>query len=216
MALTKFQELLIHKLYEIGAIKFGEFRLKIHDENPEAPLSPIYIDLRILRRFPEAKKIAIDVYLELLKPLKFDLLADVPTAGTPLVSSISDRLDIGMITPRGDSKKHGSGAKIDGFQEEDKGKIAVLIDDLVTHADSKLTPAQTLKDHGLIVKDIVVLVDREQGGKDQLAKNNYTLHSAFTLNQMLDSYLKNNSITKVEYERIQEGIAKIAEFLEKK
>lgn len=211
--LTKSQKLLISELYKIGAIKFGEFKLKIHDTKPKTPLSPIYIDLRILRRFPKAKKIAIDVYVELLKPLKFDLLADVPTAGTPLVSSISDRIGVGMITPRGDSKKHGSGAKIDGLQVKDKGKKAVLIDDLVTHADSKLVPAQTLKTHGLKVKDIVVLVDREQGGRETLLKNGYKLHSAFTLNQMLDYYLESKKLSKSEHIRINDGIQKMANFL---
>ena len=80
----------------------------------------------------------VDVYEELIRPLQFDLLADVPTAATPLVSSLSDRLGVGMVTPRTDAKTHGSGASIDGLLNSDQGKRAVLIDDLVTMAVPEL------------------------------------------------------------------------------
>ena len=35
------------------------------------------------------------------------------------------------------------------------------------------------------VKDVVVLIDREQGGPERLASNNLNLHSAFTLTAIL-------------------------------
>lgn len=41
--LTEAQERLCSQLFDIGAIKFGSFKLKLHEKNPEAPLSPIYI-----------------------------------------------------------------------------------------------------------------------------------------------------------------------------
>lgn len=41
--LTNIQEKLLSQLFDIGAIKFGNFKLKLHDTYPEAPLSPIYI-----------------------------------------------------------------------------------------------------------------------------------------------------------------------------
>jgi len=164
--LTEAQEALSTQLFEVGAMKFGNFKLKLHDKNPEAPLSPVYIDLRVLRRFPEAKAAAVRVYEELVQPLRFDLLADVPTAATPLVSSLSDRLGVGMVTPRTDAKVHGSGAKVDGLLESDNGKTAVVVDDLVTRADSKLEAVNVLKDNGVNVTDVVVLIDRKQGGEE--------------------------------------------------
>lgn len=211
--MTSSQELLAKYLHEIGAIKFGAFRLKLHETHPHAPLSPLYIDLRVLRRFPEAKKVAIDVYEALVKSLKFDLLADVPTAATPLVSSLSDRLNVGMITPRGDSKKHGSGAKIDGMIDEDKGKTVVMIDDLVTGADSKIEAAETLKKHGLVVHDVVVLVDREQGGAIQLGKSGLTLHAAISLSQLFEYYLRTGILNEAKLKEIKQGIDAITAYL---
>lgn len=211
--LTEAQEALSSQLFEVGAIKFGNFRLKLHDKNPEAPLSPVYIDLRILRRFPKAKAAAVRVYQELVEPLKFDLLADVPTAATPLVSSLSDRLGIGMVTPRTDAKVHGSGAKVDGLLEADKGKTAVVIDDLVTRADSKLEAVNVLKENGVVVKDVVVLVDRKQGGAEQLAAEGYALHSALTMDQMLQFYARTGKVKQEVYHDAVQRLQALNQFL---
>ncbi len=211
--LTPAQQDLSAELFNIGAIRFGDFKLKLHDQHPEAPLSPVYIDLRILRRFPDAKMAAVDVYEELVRPLKFDLLADIPTAVTPLVSSLADRLAVGMVTPRTDNKSHGSGAKIDGALEEDKGKVAVLIDDLVTRADSKLEAAAVLRTHPIGVKDMVVLIDREQGGRQQLESLGYDLHAALTMNRMLEFYASAGSITSAVYDDAVKRIDTLNKFL---
>lgn len=213
--LTQAQERLSGQLFAIGAIKFGGFRLKLHETNPEAPLSPVYIDLRALRRVPEAKAAAITVYKELVRPLQFDLLADIPTAATPLVSSLADRLQVGQITPRTDAKTHGTGAKIDGMLPEDVGKTAVLIDDLVTRADSKMEAANALKAQGITVHDVVVLIDREQGGRAQLSEAGYDLHSAFTMRQMLDFYLRDGSLTQAQYQNTQQRLQALNQFLGK-
>lgn len=211
--ITTAQEQLALQLFEIGAIKLGDFRLKLHEKNPDAPLSPVYIDLRTLRRFPEAKSTAVDVYQELLEPLEFDLLADILTAATPFVSSLSDRLGIGMVTPRTDGKSHGSGAKVDGMLESDKGKTAVLIDDLVTRADSKLEASDVLKAQGIVVNDVVVLIDRGQGGREQLSEFGLKLHSALTMDKMLEFYLEVGKIDQNRYAEIIERIDQLNKFL---
>lgn len=211
--LTNTQQQLADQLYEIGAVKFGQFKLKLHDQFPEAPFSPIYIDLRLLRRFPEAKKSAVDAYEELIKPLEFDLLADIPTAATPLVSSLSDRFGVGMITPRADNKKHGTGAQVDGMIEDDRGKVAVLIDDLVTHADSKLEAAHKLESQGVKVHDIVVLIDRGQGGAEQLKKFGYRLHASLSLDGLLQHYQRTGKINSARVSEIKQRLQDISNFL---
>lgn len=213
--LTAAQKRLSEQLFDIGAIRFGDFKLKLHEKSPKAPLSPVYIDLRALRRFPEAKAAAIDVYQELLQPLRFDLLADILTAATPFVASLSDRLEVGVITPRTDAKTHGSGAKIDGMLASDKGKTVVLIDDLVTRADSKLEAAEILTSQGLIVKDIVVLIDRKQGGREQLAADGFNLHAALTMDEMLDFYVGIRKLSQARYQDIITRLDDLNRFLER-
>lgn len=201
--LTDAQESLALGLFGLEAIKFGEFRLKIHEDNPDLPPSMVYFDLRLLRRNPPLKSAAVSAYQELVRELKFDLLADVPTAATPIVSTLSDRLRIGFITPRTDSKSYGTGAKIDGFLSEDVGKRVVLIDDVVTSATSKIEALEILRAQGLVVEDIVVLIDRQQGGKELLEGRGLRLHSVFTLNQLLSFYLRLGKISQDRYGDIQ-------------
>lgn len=212
--LSELQEELALKLFEIGAIQSGGFSLKLHDIHPEAPLSPLYINLRILQRFPKVKRQAVDVYAELVKQLEFDLLAGVPTAATPLVSSLSDRLGVGMITPWTDSKKHGSGARIDGLLPGDVGLRVVLVDDLVTGADSKLEAVDILVEARMVVADVVVLIDREQGGREQLAEHNLNLHAAMTITQLLCFYERTGKISPEEHKRIKDGMEALTKYME--
>lgn len=197
--LTDARKALALQLIDIGAIKLGAFKLKLHEKKPDAPLSPIYIDLRILRSFPAVMDSAIQVYKELIHGLRFDLLADVPTAATPIVAVLSHEIKIGMISPRREEKEHGVTTKVEGsFQ---KGNLVLLVDDLITQADSKLEAIHLLEQHGLIVNDVVILIDREQGGPQHLEKAGYRCHAAFKLSDLLDLYLKENKMTQSEYRR---------------
>lgn len=118
-----------------------------------------------------------------------------------------------MITPRTDDKANGTGAKIDGLQDSDRGKVAVLIDDLVTRADSKLEAASILTGQGVKVNDVVVLIDREQGGQQQLATAGFTLHSALTMNRMLDFYARVGKVDQAKYRDAMQRLGALNEFL---
>lgn len=163
------------------------FRLKLHDKNHDAPLSPYYVDFRGLRSFPPLPRYAAEALQQLIitDNLSFDLVADVPTAATPLVTLLSDLRETPMITPR-EPKTHGSQSSIDGVYTQ--GQKVLLIDDLVTKADSKIASAEILRAAGLIVTDVAVLLDREQGGKDQLSAHGLTLHTVWTIGELLAFY----------------------------
>lgn len=197
--LTEREKKLALELLEIGAIKFGAFTLKLHEKKPDAPLSPIYIDLRILRSFPEVMDSAIEVYKELISGIKVDVYADVPTAATPIVAILSYKTRIPMISPRKEEKRHGITRSIDGIFI--RGQVALVIDDLITKADSKLEAISVLEENGLKVTDVVVLVDREQGGEQELGRRGYSCHTAFKLKELLDFYLDEGKITTDQYEQ---------------
>jgi len=200
--MTEPQKLLADALFEIGAIEFGAFKLKLHDKNPTAPLSPIYINHRVLRSAsPEVKLLACRVYQELTKDLQFDVYADVPTAITPIVSILSQITGIPMITPRTDKKTHGSGSQIDGVFR--KGDTAVLFDDLITEGDSKFPAIEVLEENSVNVKDVVFLVDREQGGVQLLEKKGYKCHAAFKISDLLRYYLRVGRIDQQKYDEVR-------------
>ncbi len=186
-------------LLDIGCIKFGSFRLKLHDKNPDAPLSPIYIDLRILRSFPLVFDSAIAVYKTLIAGLEYDLIADVPTAATPFAAVLCHLTQTPMISPRMDEKQHGMKRNVDGVYQQEQ--VALLIDDLITKAESKLKAISILSENGIAVTDVVVLVDREQGGADQLEAAGYRCHSAYRLMELLSFYVDGDHITRDDFDR---------------
>lgn len=185
------------RLFEIGAIKFGAFRLKLHEKHPEAPLSPIYVDLRILRSFPDVMELAVDLYTKLSAPLSFDLLADVPTAATPIVAILSNKTRVPMISPRKEEKAHGLIRSIDGVFTT--GQVALLVDDLITLAESKLETIAVLEENGVRVHDVVVLLDRQQGGAQVLSQKGYRCHAGFQLADLLEVYLAAGKISREQY-----------------
>jgi len=61
----------------------------------------------------------------------------------------------------------------------------------VTHTTCFLSVVQV---EGLKVTDVVVLIDREQGGEAHLQKNGLALHAAFKLSQLLDVLVKHEKV----------------------
>ena len=188
-------------LLAVGAVKFGAFRLKLHETRPDAPLSPIYVDLRTLQSFPDALDAAALALAELIERdnLQFTRYAGIPMAATPLVAVLSHLTRVPMITPR-EEKSHGAGGTINGVFTP--GETVLAIDDVVSHADSKLEAIRVLEGNGLVVGDVAVLVDREQGGPEQLAAAGYQLHAAVRISQLLDYWHATDGIDGETYGKV--------------
>jgi uridine monophosphate synthetase len=92
-------------------------------------------------------------------------------------------LDAPLIYPRKAVKDHGTGRAVEGAYEP--GQRAVAVEDVVTSGGSLLRAVGSMEDAGLEVRDAVVLVDREQGGRERLAEAGYTLHAVLTLTEIL-------------------------------
>jgi orotate phosphoribosyltransferase len=163
------------------------FRLKKHEREPDAPLSPFYLNYRLLQSDYDAKMMAVSLFEHLLEELDMlpDLLAAIPEAIVPVVSTLSDRMRIPMVTPRA-AKAHGSGSKVDGLWKP--GMTAALFDDVVADADSKLDAQAALVGVGISVTDVFVLTDRQQWGARTLAAVGLKLHAAFTLDELLEGF----------------------------
>jgi uridine monophosphate synthetase len=178
-------------LLEAGCIKFGNFTLK------SGLQSPIYIDLRQIITYPKLLEQIGAAYLPLLKELKFDRIAGLPYAAIPIATAISLEGNYPMIYPRKEVKTYGTKAEIEG--EYHAGETVVVIDDLATTGGSKFETIEKLTGVGLIVKDVVVLVDRQSGAKESLAQAGYSMHAVLTIGQLLEYWEENR---KVEKEKI--------------
>lgn len=179
-------------LLEAGCIKFGDFTLK------SGLQSPIYIDLRQLVSRPSLLRQVGEAYLPTLKQLKFDRLAGLPYAAIPIATAISLAGNYPMIYPRKEAKSYGTKAEIEG--EYHTGETAVIIDDLATTGGSKFEAIEKLTGAGLVVKDVVVLVDRQSGARESLEQAGFSLHAVLTISQLLDYW---EATGKVEKDKIQ-------------
>jgi uridine monophosphate synthetase len=180
-------------LLEAGCIKFGSFTLK------SGLTSPIYIDLRRIISFPVLLGKIGAAYLPILQGLKFDRLAGLPYAAIPIATAVSLQGDYPMIYPRKEVKTYGTKAEIEG--EFHSGETALVIDDLATTGGSKFEAIEKLTAAGLVVKDVVVLVDRQSGAKESLEQAGYSMHSVLTITQLLNHW---ESTARVEKHRIEE------------
>ena len=195
--MTKFT--LADELLSAGCIKFGEFTLK------SGLKSPIYIDLRQIITYPKLLEQVGMAYLPLLKKLQFDRIAGLPYAAIPIATAISLAGNYPMIYPRKEVKAYGTKAEIEG--EYHAGETAVVIDDLVTTGGSKFEAIDKLTGAGLVVKDVVVLVDRRSGAKESLAKAGYAMHAVFTISQMLDHWEETGKVEKEQIEATRKFLA---------
>ena len=180
-------------LLSAGCIKFGSFTLK------SGLQSPIYIDLRQIITYPKLLEQIGQAYLPILKNLQFSRIAGLPYAAIPIATAISLAGNYPMIYPRKEVKTYGTKAEIEG--EYHAGETVVVIDDLATTGGSKFEAIEKLTGVGLVVKDVVVLVDRQSGAKESLEQAGYSMHAVLTITQLLDYWEKTG---KAEKDKIEE------------
>ncbi len=183
---TNIKEKLILDLHTIGAVKFGEFKLK------SGVLSPYYFDLRLLVSYPHLLELIADVFWEKLRVLYFDIVVGVPYTALPISTVLVLKHTQSMILIRKEKREHGTGKMIEG--EYHKGQIAAIVDDVITNGESKLNIIKILEDAEIIVKDIVVLLDRGQGGPELLAKLGYRCHYILDVEEVFSILEKHKRI----------------------
>lgn len=177
------------------------FRLKLHEKHPEALLSPLFLNLRT----PEnpnsglltsgTVELAARCMVEVIKQMEitYDAIAGIPNAGDPFAKAL-----VGLLpgTPRiemfkdnlPDGKRQIAGLKYSGGEVKPHGTV-LPVDDLVSAADSKFEAIDVLEGAGFEAHDVLVLVDRDQGGRQELASRGYQLHSVFDIYVLIGMYV---------------------------
>ncbi len=182
-------------LFEIGAVQFGRFTLASGKQ------SPVYIDLRLLVSHPRALAQSAQIYARLISAIHADRLAGTPYAALPLATAVSLETGLPMIYPRKEAKSYGRGRRIEG--EFAAGDHVVVIEDLVTTAGSLIQSISVLRDEGLIVEHAAVLIDREQGGVENLSQSHVRCHVALTMTHLLDVLRRGGRITDRQYQTVR-------------
>lgn len=197
---------LAQALFDLGGITFGDFTI-----GRTAINSPIYVNPRVLVSNPEAlRRVARLIDREIQAGMSrmrdpippFDLVAGVPLGGLHLATAYSLMTNTPLIYVR-PSSSSASGI-LNGHGIEGRfttGQRVLLIDDLITGGGSVFDTLSTLESAGLIVKEVVILVDREQGAAAKLRQRGYSLMAILTLHVMLTYYVNTGRIDEAQFDR---------------
>ncbi|GJQ80188.1 hypothetical protein Trydic_g23765 [Trypoxylus dichotomus] len=183
-------------LFQVNAIKFGDFQTKV------GLWTPVYCDLRVLVSYPKLLEDLIDIIIEKIQGLSLDIICGVPYTALPIATVLSVKKGYPMVVRRKEAKSYGTKKLIEGnFKEGDK---CIIIEDVVTSGSSILETVKDLEGVGIVVTDAVVVLNREQGGENILKKNGITMHALLTMSQLTDILKKNSYITKAVSDKVSE------------
>ncbi|MEM2794115.1 MAG: orotate phosphoribosyltransferase [Candidatus Methanomethylicia archaeon] len=189
-------------LSETCSISFGEFKLT------SGKVSPYYIDMRRIPGYPKAFREIVDVYVELIWNTVgvkgFDRIAGIPTAGIPYAVMVAYKLSKPFLYLRKEEKKHGLGKLVEGVMN--RGDRILIIDDLITTGGSIINAARSIRLEEGSVSDVVVLIDREQGGSRNLKMENLNLHCLTTISELINFLREMKAISEEKYLEIAKYI----------
>ncbi|OWK74209.1 orotidine 5'-phosphate decarboxylase [Flavobacteriaceae bacterium JJC] len=195
--------------YQLGIIKFGRFTLKSGIE------SPFYVDLRPLASDPKILKRLANYLLDMLPLDNFDLICGVPYAALPMATAMSLESYLPLIIKRKEAKDYGTKKMIEGIYT--KGQNCLLVEDVITSGKSLLETVPEIENEGISVSDIVVVLDRQQGGKEMLESKGYRVHTLFTISEVCKILKDEGHLSDDEVSRINDFLdGNVVKFEEQK
>jgi orotate phosphoribosyltransferase len=180
-------------LYRSGCLKFGSFKIK------SGALSPYYIDLARLLSSPKelcsVANVAADEIRKITAVDKVDKLASIELKGALIIPSIACLVNLPCVVVRKEEKAYGVIGRIAGA-EIARGDSVLFFDDVVSEGLSKVEGIRPLEELGAHVKRIMVVVDREQGGRENLERLGYRVHALAKVSELARSLYRSATISK--------------------
>lgn len=159
--------MLKESLIECGAIKFGKFKLTSGKE------SNYYVDIKQASTNPKVLKEIAEEMNKLISGDKVDLLAGMELGAVPLAVALSLETKIPYVIIRKEKPAHGTGKQLVGKTEPEQH--VVVVEDVATTGGSVVKALDVLREEGLSVEKVIVVVDREEGASETLKGHNIEL-----------------------------------------
>ena len=168
---------LLQRLFEIDAIKFGNFTLR------SGKVSPVYCDLRSIVSYPDILQLLSDCIGFHLQHINCKFICGVPYTGLPIATAVSISHSKPMVLKRKEAKEYGTKKMVEGIFKA--GDSCVVIEDVITTGSSILETTQALEHEGLVINNIIVCIDRQQAGMECIIQKGYKIWALFTLAEIL-------------------------------
>ncbi len=190
-------------LYLSGCLKFGSFKIK------SGATSPYYIDLARVLAAPQQLCVIADVAAQRIKEIsskdKVDKLSSIELKGALIVPSIACQLNMPCVIVRKEEKAYGVTGRIAGA-DVTKGDNILFFDDVISEGISKVEGIKPLQELGANVKHLLVVVNREHGGKEKLEKLGYEVHALAKISDIVASLYAAGHISKEQADKVLDYI----------
>ncbi len=190
---------LANALFRSSCLKFGTFTIK------SGVLSPYYIDLSWLLSSPSDFNCVTNLVAGRIKQLmaseRIDKLASIELKGALLLPSIACQLNLPSIVVRKTAKDYGLTGRIAGGTVT-KGDHLLFFDDVVSKGTSKLEGIAPLERLGAKVNHILVVVDREQGGREAIEDLGYKVHAISKITELVKHLAHWSCISKEQADSV--------------
>ena len=189
-------------LHKNNIIRFGNFTLA------SGKNSSYYVDLRLIPSYPHQFRKMIknlqNLIVEKTGLDDFDCLASVPTGGLVVTSALAIEIVKPLIYVRSKPKEHGTTKSIEG--KISAGMKVVMIDDVMTTGTSVLNGINQLKEAGLLVSDLYVIINRLEGGDKALSDIGVQTHQLTDILEITDILFQEKLIDKEIFEKIKNQV----------
>ncbi|MDD4981026.1 MAG: orotate phosphoribosyltransferase [Candidatus Omnitrophica bacterium] len=180
MAKVKIKELKrrLLALLKREALKKGRFVLS------SGKISNYYLDGRIITLTPEGAYLVAGIILELIKNKDIDAVGGPTLGADPIVGAVAalshlKKIPLKTFIVRKAAKTHGTQRQIEGPKLKKSSKV-ILVDDVATTGGSLIEAKDALDKMGINARQAIVIVDRGEGAKENLAKAGIKLKAIFS------------------------------------
>ena len=189
-------------LYKNGIIKFGDFTLT------SGKSSSYYIDLRLVPSYPHQFRKMIknlqNLIIEKTGLDNFDSLASVPTGGLVITSALAIEIVKPLIYVRNKPKEHGTTKSIEG--KISAGMKVVMVDDVATTGTSVLNGIKQLKESGLLISDVYVIINRLEGADKALDDMSVQIHQLTDILEITNILFQEKLVGEEIFDKIKNQV----------
>lgn len=168
---------LARHIYEISNIK-GKFRLR------SGKVSDKYFDKYLFESNPVLLKEIAEAMRSFVPP-ETEALAGLEMGGIPIATVLSQLTSLPTLFVRKNPKQYGTCKLVEGGGVA--GRRLVIVEDVVTSGGQIIESANRLRAEGAEIMRVVCVIDRQSGGRENLAANNLKLYALFTMAELKQS-----------------------------